>query len=50
MKGTLLIVKPHLLEGMGLDTERYAKRHMIFRSKQRAISSLMRSSGKPITS
>ena len=27
MEGTLLIVKPHLLENMGLDTERYAKRH-----------------------
>ncbi|HDR2786604.1 TPA: patatin-like phospholipase family protein [Enterobacter asburiae] len=27
MQGTLLIVKPHLLENMGLDTERYAKRH-----------------------
>jgi len=30
MKGTLLVVKPHLLEGMGLDTERYAKRHSDF--------------------
>lgn len=30
MEGTLLIVKPHLLENMGLDTERYAKRHNDF--------------------
>jgi Patatin-like phospholipase. len=27
MKGTLIVIKPHLLENMGLDTERYAKRH-----------------------
>lgn len=27
MEGTLIVVKPHLLNDMGLDTERYATRH-----------------------